>query len=107
MSRTRLAELTYERLLTLYGPFLTCEDVATELRIDRSVLYNRMSRGRTGDMPSPDPKLRPIQFRAADLAEWFSGQPLEDPPNADRVRRAVGRPRNTASSSRSRASVAR
>lgn len=107
MSRTSLATLILERLLAQYGPFLTYEDVATELRIDRSVLYNRRSRGRTGGMPPPDPKMRPIQFRATDLAEWFSGQELEEPPNADRVRRPVGRPRKTASSSSDRAAAGR
>ena len=51
MHTTDMAAMLLERLLQRYGPLLTTEDIATELRVRRDVIYNRRSRGSTRGIP--------------------------------------------------------
>lgn len=101
MHTTDMAAMLLERLLQRYGPLLTTEDIASELRVRRDVIYNRRSRGSTRGMPSPISEETPQLYRAADLARWFVGQaddgiaPLVVS-GRDRQRRGPGRPRKAA-----------
>lgn len=96
-SSNDLVALIFERLLEKYGPHLTNADVAEELRVERAVIYNRRSRGKTGGMPSPVPDMHPQQFRAVELARWFAGE-LNEPTAQPTplTRRGPGRPRKVA-----------
>lgn len=88
----------YSRLLDRYGPLLSVDDIATELRCTRAVIYLRRSRQRTDGMPAPISESTPLRYRAADIALWLAGDavPSAPSPAAAPRRRKPGRPRKVA-----------
>lgn len=98
MWNQELSKIIFDRLAGQYGHLLTHEELARELRVPEHVLYNRRSRGRTGGMPEPLGNVHPLQFRAAEVARWLSGETASPPtPPSAPQRRGPGRPRKAVS----------
>lgn len=98
MQKTDMAAMLLERLLERYGPLLTTQDIAGELRVRRDVIYNRRSRGSTRGMPAPIAAGTPQLYRAADMAKWFVGEYTPEAAQASEpgrkpMHRRPGRPR--------------